>query len=259
MINTKSISLSQDQFAIVDESDYEKVNEFKWYAHYNPTTNSFYAVRKIYLGKKKYKTQTMANFILGYENDDSHSVDHFNHNTLDNTQTNISIRTFKQQLINRRKYKSVKRQDLPPNITFDEKRNGYRVCIQGDENNGPINRFFQIHQEETDDEVKNIAIRFREKEIRKRHDYVIALKLQPIENAMNIIEEKKFFKNKNNTSECKNVTVYHNRCCALYYNENGKRAKKEFYYSTNENAYGKACEFAREKGLEHQDKRRRLK
>ncbi len=79
-------------------------------------------MRDISLGKKKHKTLTMANFILDYENDDSHSVDHFNHNTLDNTQTNISIRTFKQQLINRRKYKSVKRQDLPPNITFDEKK-----------------------------------------------------------------------------------------------------------------------------------------
>ena len=45
--NMKRISLTQGQFALVDDEDYKRVNQYKWYASYSPRTQSFYAARQI--------------------------------------------------------------------------------------------------------------------------------------------------------------------------------------------------------------------
>ena len=36
------ITLSQNQVALVDEADFEKLNKFKWYASFAGHTKSFY-------------------------------------------------------------------------------------------------------------------------------------------------------------------------------------------------------------------------
>ncbi len=46
----KLIELTQGQAAIVDDEDYEELNQHKWYAQWNKGTKSFYAGRK---GKTK--------------------------------------------------------------------------------------------------------------------------------------------------------------------------------------------------------------
>ena len=49
---SKIIPLTQGKVAIVDDEDYEYLNQFKWYADKN--TNTFYAARGVYEnGKKK--------------------------------------------------------------------------------------------------------------------------------------------------------------------------------------------------------------
>jgi hypothetical protein len=41
----RTIPLTQGQFALVDEADYESLAVFKWHAIWNINTKSFYAVR----------------------------------------------------------------------------------------------------------------------------------------------------------------------------------------------------------------------
>lgn len=82
----KYIKLSKGYEAIVDDCNFEWLNQWKW--HYN---NHGYAMRRQYLGKKdgiyKYKGIYMHNLInktpIGFE------TDHINRNKLDNRKENL--------------------------------------------------------------------------------------------------------------------------------------------------------------------------
>lgn len=75
----KEIKLSQGKITLVDDEDFDRVNQFKWYAEKKP--NSFYARRK----DKERKSVYMHRFILNTKNE----VDHKNHDGLDNRKTNL--------------------------------------------------------------------------------------------------------------------------------------------------------------------------
>lgn len=102
----KEIQLTQGKVALVDDEDYERVNQFKWYAqkHGNGT---FRAVRNETLRSRKdaretglpiHKTILMHRFILNVP--DSMDIDHVNHNTLDNQKDNLRICTHSQNTMN---------------------------------------------------------------------------------------------------------------------------------------------------------------
>lgn len=57
---TKEIPLTQDQIVLVDDEWFDELNQYKWFAHYYPHTNSFYAQRKskTLFGKRKKKPLT---------------------------------------------------------------------------------------------------------------------------------------------------------------------------------------------------------
>lgn len=59
----KQIPLTQNQFALVDDEDYEYLNQWKWCAEYNKSVHSYYAVRNIRVGNKQ-KTIRMHRVIL---------------------------------------------------------------------------------------------------------------------------------------------------------------------------------------------------
>ena len=82
--NIKKIPLTQDQFAIVDNKDFEWLNQYKWFARWEPHTQGFYAVRHSKTINGKRYMISMAREILGLKCGDKRQVDHINHNTLNN-------------------------------------------------------------------------------------------------------------------------------------------------------------------------------
>jgi hypothetical protein len=86
----KLIKLSQGQFAKVDDCWFERLNQHKWCARYNPSTDSYYAQRTIYPGGRKGATTIqMHREILGFLPRDGKQCDHRNGDTLDNQVLNL--------------------------------------------------------------------------------------------------------------------------------------------------------------------------
>ncbi len=80
----KKIPLTQGQFALVDDEDFELVNKIKWYASFNWNKTGFYA-KGWMNGKKLY----MHRYILNTPT--RLYTDHINHNGIDNRKSNLRI------------------------------------------------------------------------------------------------------------------------------------------------------------------------
>ena len=92
----KRIKLTQGQFAIVDDKNYEWLNQWKWCAWWSKDTKSFYAVRRSKKRNGKSYIIRMAREILGLKCGDKREADHRNHNTLDNFNSNLRTITHQQ-------------------------------------------------------------------------------------------------------------------------------------------------------------------
>lgn len=93
---TKKIKLTQGKIALVDDEDYERINQYKWRARQHNNTNSFYAERNIVI--------QMASEVLNISS--PNIADHINHNTLDNRKGELRIVTPQQNTYNRRPHKN---------------------------------------------------------------------------------------------------------------------------------------------------------
>lgn len=93
----KKIPLTQGKFAIVDDEDYEWLNQYKWCALKNG--NTWYAVRAIRTRGKK-SLEHMHRIIIGAPEDIQ--TDHANHNGLDNRKANLRLATNAQNQFNSR-------------------------------------------------------------------------------------------------------------------------------------------------------------
>jgi hypothetical protein len=81
----RRIPLTQGKYAILDPEDYERLSKHKWHA--NKSKNTFYAVRRIHIGKNKWKHIKMHREIL--DPPDHLYVDHINHKGFDNRKANL--------------------------------------------------------------------------------------------------------------------------------------------------------------------------
>ncbi len=99
----RSIELTQGQVALVDDADFERLNQFKWYASKQPGT--FYACRDAG-GRTNRKQIRMHRVITGVTK--SRQVDHINGNGLDNRRTNLRICVASQNQANRGKQRNCK-------------------------------------------------------------------------------------------------------------------------------------------------------
>ena len=120
----KEIQLTQGKVALVDDEDYDYLNQFKWQAN-QKQNKRFYAWR----GKKingKYRMIYLHRFILKLT-DKKIFVDHANMDTLDNRKINLRICNRSQNAVNTDKnkinllgYKG---------ISFDKRSNKYYSSI----------------------------------------------------------------------------------------------------------------------------------
>lgn len=95
----KEIKLTQGKVALVDDEDFEYLNQFKWCAH--KECNTYYAVRNAKNNGKLF-TQYMHNLIIGII-----GVDHKNHEGLDNQKHNLRIANKSQNAMNNMPLKNM--------------------------------------------------------------------------------------------------------------------------------------------------------
>lgn len=114
------IKLTQDKYAKVDQQDYEKLNEHKWYA--KRCINRFYAHRR----NESNRNVAMHRIIMkpgrGY------CVDHINGDGLDNRKDNLRIVTIAENNYNKRKSKNV-RSSQYKGVSIDKRTNRWRAII----------------------------------------------------------------------------------------------------------------------------------
>lgn len=116
----KRIKLTQGQYALVDDEDYDWLMQWKWYAQWSKCTQSFYAVRRQYVGKRVTISILMHRQLLLLEKGDKRQVDHSDHNTLNNQRFNIKIVTCRQNHWNRLNVKGY---------TYDKRKKKYQSQI----------------------------------------------------------------------------------------------------------------------------------
>jgi hypothetical protein len=83
----KSIPLSQGYFALVDDEDFERLNEHKWCVA-RVKANKWYAVRNETVSFKKRRRISMHRYLLGIL-DSPKQVDHIDGNGLNNQRSNM--------------------------------------------------------------------------------------------------------------------------------------------------------------------------
>ncbi len=129
----RRIPLTQGKYAIVDSKDFERLNKYKWHAV--KSKNTFYAVRRIHIGKNKWKHIKMHREILNPP--DHLYVDHINHDGLDNRKANLRTATPSQNSYNRihftknpsSKYKGVSWKKRTKKWNVQISHNGERKTI----------------------------------------------------------------------------------------------------------------------------------
>ena len=101
----KKIPLTQGQFALVDDEDFEKLNKHKWSAYKD--RNTFYTISNLRLGVNRRTTIKMHRIVLGLT-DSSIFVDHIDGNGLNNQKSNLRKVTHAENLRNLKAKKNCK-------------------------------------------------------------------------------------------------------------------------------------------------------
>ena len=99
----KEIILTQGKVALVDDEDYEYLNQFNWFASKN--FNTYYATRGTRKDGKKVSVP-MHRVILNVST--GKHIDHINHDGLDNRKINLRICTISQNQHNQRLHTGLK-------------------------------------------------------------------------------------------------------------------------------------------------------
>ena len=141
----KKIFLTQGQFTIVDDEDYEELNQYSWCAHYQPGVDSYYAERHETLSNKKRITIHMHRLILGLEKGDKRQGDHIHHDTLDNRRSEIRVVSNRQNSSNRKNRCSSKY----TGVSWEPSRNKWKAVIKIGKRSNTIG-MYNVEEEASD-------------------------------------------------------------------------------------------------------------
>lgn len=118
----KEIQLTQGLIALVDDEDYERLNQFKWHASKHGCT--FYANRKKIVNKL-HRCESMHWLVMGGK-----FVDHIDGNGLNNQKSNLRFCTNSQNAMNKRMPKCKSSQYK--GVTFVKRDKNWRANIRKD-------------------------------------------------------------------------------------------------------------------------------
>jgi len=133
---SKIINLTKNMIAIVDEEDYEWLNQYKWCVA-KGSDNKCYAVRR----NKNLKPNKirMHREIMNLQHDNNLEVDHINGDTLDNRKSNLRICIHKDNLRNR-KIQSNNTSGFN-GVSFTKRENKWRSYIVIDQKQKSLGSF----------------------------------------------------------------------------------------------------------------------
>ncbi|MDX9780452.1 MAG: HNH endonuclease [bacterium] len=118
------IKLTKGQVATISDCD-AYLTQYKWRAWWNKGTKSYYAIRNEHINGKQF-TVYMHRQVLGLKYGDKQEVDHINHDTLNNQQSNVRIVTHSQNMWNQENVKGYywneKEQKYAASIAINGKR-----------------------------------------------------------------------------------------------------------------------------------------
>jgi hypothetical protein len=124
-VSMKEIPLTQGKVAMVDDDDFEWLNQWKWRVCWMPGSQNFIARSQLPRGTGS-RSLIMHRLILnappGVE------VDHINHDTLDNRRGNIRLCSSSQNKMNRRAHKNSK--SGLKGVHFEKERQCWRAEIK---------------------------------------------------------------------------------------------------------------------------------
>lgn len=116
----KEINLSQGQVALVDDEEFESLNQYKWSAMNRG--NTFYAKRTIIVDGKQKSVLLHCAIMNGK------GVDHIDHDGLNNQKSNLRICTQSENLMNQRKQKN--RSSIYKGVFFLKRTKRWGATIQ---------------------------------------------------------------------------------------------------------------------------------
>lgn len=87
----RKIRLTQGQFALVDDEDYEWLSRWNWFAQLSPDAGYYTAERAETLPNGKRRKVRMSRLILGLDHGDPRHAKHVRNDYLDNRRSELSI------------------------------------------------------------------------------------------------------------------------------------------------------------------------
>ncbi len=132
----KEIKLTQGKFTMVDDDDFEYLNQWKWYAALFTGAKTYYAVRVDYTNGKR--TILMHRVILELT-DRKVKADHRDHNGLNNQRKNLRSATHSQNIKNTCSRKNSTSKFL--GVHWEKERNKWKAEITSNRKTKRIGRF----------------------------------------------------------------------------------------------------------------------
>lgn len=151
------IPISQGQLVKVSPEDYEWLNQWKWYAHWDERGKCFYADRPIMIDGKR-TLVSMHREILGLKKGDGYEGDHRNHDTLDNRRCNLRKASRTNNNCNQR----MRKDNTSGFKGVSKKGSRYRASIQ------IANKWKQLGTRDTAEEAHQL---YRDAAIRLHGDF----------------------------------------------------------------------------------------